>query len=884
VQYFPDATYLRAVLERAVALTAPGGIVHVGDVRSLPLLRAYHAAVQFHRATGRTLVADLRRRVDAEMARETELVIDPALFAALARDIPRIARVEIEPKRVTVPHELAAFRYQVRLHVESAAPPRADCPRIAWGGAIASVDALIDYVGRQQPSALFVEGVGNARVARATALMPLIDRDDLADVEALLAALRESEAGPAGGASGVEPEDVRRRLAPLGYELDVRWDRHDARGEVDLLVRRAGVSLDVTPVGEVGRAAATPERAPALVNDPLVGTRIRALVPRVREWLRERLTEAMVPAAFVMLDRLPVTANGKLDRRALPAPDDWRPDSGRPCIEPRTDIERQLVAIWGDILRIAKIGVHDNFLELGGDSILAIHVAARARAAGYTISPKQIFEHPTIAELALIAAPAPAADAPRSQAREYALSPLQEGLLYHSVDREGAYLVQTICRLEGDIDAAALRRAWALVLARHDALRTEFVWADGAAPRQRVCDQVALAWHEERWDGMTAADAEERVRAWLDRDRHRGVDVSRAPLTRLALLWTAPRASVLVWTHHHLLVDGWSSAIVLRELAEAYQAEKDRTPLAWADAPQYGDYIAWLRRQDAQAAAAYWRRLFEDAGPARMLPFARADVARGQRGRGIDGHVMRRWPRARGEAIVRFSLEHKLAPNTVAQGLWAIVLGWRTPRTDVMLGTVVSGRPADLPGAESIVGLFINTLPRRVPLPARRRAASWLRERQARESESRAFERTPLARIQAWAGLAPGDVLFHALFVFENYSMARVAEQALGVRVRDASSRVAETYPLVVTVTPGATWTIDLKFDLTRIDNATADDLLDQYDLLADELAARPDVTVTSLCALLQSRERLREAERAERHRTRKRELLDVRRRPVERT
>ena len=364
IQYFPGVDYLVKVLAGAVAAVAPGGAVFVGDVRSLPLLTAFHASVELYRAAGSLPAAELARRVERRVVEEEELVIDPAFFPALAQRLPGVRRVEVLLKRGRRDNELTRFRYDVILHVggEEVESKRA-APRTQAWESLAEVERLLD----EHPDALAVSGIPNSRLA--------------------------------GEAEAVNPEALWGLAERLGYDADLTWSAGGgADGRFDAVLRRRGSG--VLP-GVAPEAAGIAEADwSAYANDPLRAGQERRLVPELRRFLEAELPEAMVPAAFVLLAALPLTASGKVDRRALPAPERSLTPAGEQ-VAPATPLEELLTREVAGLLGLERVGMRDNFFALGGHSLLATQLVSRlTQEQGIEVTLRMVFDTADLGELA----------------------------------------------------------------------------------------------------------------------------------------------------------------------------------------------------------------------------------------------------------------------------------------------------------------------------------------------------------------------------------------------------------------------------------------------------------------------------------------------------
>ncbi|MBW4684065.1 MAG: amino acid adenylation domain-containing protein [Komarekiella atlantica HA4396-MV6] len=424
VQYFPSVEYLLQVLEGAIAAIGEEGTIFVGDVRSLPMLELFHAAVQLSQAPQERSIEQWQQQVHSSVAAEEELVIDPSFFIALKQRFPQIDRVEIQPKRGYAQNELTQFRYDVTLYV-GADVRITTVPWSNW-----QLDKLsfaqVQNQLKQQPELLGIRGVPNQRVQQALQIWQWLENHPGVETVGQLRELLTQQP-----TVGVNPEQFYQLGQQLGYTVHLSWWESSQDGCYDVMFYRdekAG-EQGAGSRGRRGRGQGAESRGKNYpqgvmsglgfayvfwdtskvttkpwtnyTNNPLHGKLIQKLVPLLRKYIQQKLPDYMVPQAFVLLDALPLTPNGKVDRRSLPSPDTATRNLSTGFVLPRTPIEAQLAQIWSQVLGVERIGVNDNFFELGGHSLLATQVLSEIDSVfELDLSIQTMFESPTVAGMA----------------------------------------------------------------------------------------------------------------------------------------------------------------------------------------------------------------------------------------------------------------------------------------------------------------------------------------------------------------------------------------------------------------------------------------------------------------------------------------------------
>jgi amino acid adenylation domain-containing protein len=399
VQYFPSVDYLLQVIEGAIAAIAQQGKIFMGDVRSLPLLKAFHAAVQLSQASFERTIEQWQQQVNSSVAAEEELLIDPGFFIALKQRFPQVTWVEIQPKRGNAQNELTQFRYDVTLHINTdvQTPVLSEAevtvvPWLNWQLDRLSLKQIENQLLTRQPEIFGIRGVPNKRLQEALQIWQWWENPPAVETVGHLRQLLAQQS-----TVGINPEQFYQLGQELGYTVQLSWWESSQDGSYDVVFCR-------NPAYKAtfwDSSSITAKLWTEYTNNPLYGKIVQKLVPEVRSLIQQKLPNYMVPQAFVLLKAMPLTPNGKVDRRALPAPDTATRNLATGFVSPRTPLEAQLVQIWSEVLGSERIGVKDNFFELGGHSLLATQVVSRINSAlGVGLSVQKIFEFPTVAGLA----------------------------------------------------------------------------------------------------------------------------------------------------------------------------------------------------------------------------------------------------------------------------------------------------------------------------------------------------------------------------------------------------------------------------------------------------------------------------------------------------
>jgi len=630
VQYFPSADYLVQVLEQALHLLAPGGRIFLGDIRSLPLLEVFHSSVLLSQ-TDPTLALsrkELLQRVQSHISQEKELLIDPAFFPAFQQHFSMGSWIEIQLKRGQYHNELTRFRYDVILHTDDSEqhPPSVVSKplEIDWQRDQMTMGELRQVLVEQEPGAVCIVGVPNARLIAEVKAWELLHSENgpssSADIQQTLKEVSAES-------QGVEPEafwsldsaDIwNAESGGLPYTISITWsETHGIQCFDVLLLSRAVVNAsDKRSVEQLAPLPLSQRETDILpwstyTNSPLREYVQQRLIPLLRDYMKEKLPEYMLPSAFMLLQSLPLTPNGKVDRRQLPAPGHARTGLQRDYAAPRTRTEAALADIWGTILSVERVGRDDNFFELGGNSLLIIRVVAKANQAGLTITTKQVFKHQTVAELAAAVGTATIVAEQRAVVGLTPATPGQRYVLAASVHKPQCYNLAYFVHFRQAIDPVRLQRVVQALLLYHDALRLHLALQGATLPLFTDAPSDVLPFL--RIDLSTLIEQEAtRTMFRVMRNLQVSLNMRTGPLFQVVLFERGQRhADSVLLLGHHLMADIEAWQVLIGDLLAGYRQLSNNGSLSHP--PKATSFKQWAERlsEYAQSPAAaqeipYW--------------------------------------------------------------------------------------------------------------------------------------------------------------------------------------------------------------------------------------------------------------------------------------
>ena len=662
----------------------------------------------------------------------------------------------------------------------------------------------------------------------------------------------------------------KRREGFHNYALPYAWDVRMGHKQRAAALEELDDDIDVENVhqilSEIGYDGD--------LGDPTDGTRLVAYYVSKNELPSEQLTEHvseqlpafMLPSRFIRIDEVPLSENGKVDASALPDPRGLAAATPSHFVAPQNETEEKLAQIWAEVIGVEEVSTRDNFFELGGDSIQAIQIVARSQRSGIKVATNQFFESLTIEKLAATISQASVRpdsveqkNSPGTQlsfqapsqfmrtgvADVYPLSSMQQGMLFHAVSEPGSgvYVDQVAVSLTGVLDPNRFKDAIRTAANRHSALRTSFAWEDVEEPLQVVHDEVDFSVSLVDWRDSDTDQARSRLLERIESNRRNGFDLASAPLLKFTLIQLSDQKWTLLLTFHHLVVDGWATHVLLKEITNVYRGK-----LKSLSAPfEFKRYIGHLQNFDSESAKEFWRQELSGFENANSIgrPFEKNAESDNSNYLQTSFKLS---PQST-QAIKAFARGQQVTLNTVVQAAFALTISrYAGGIDDIVFGTTVAGRPHEIDGIENAVGSFINTLPLRIKIARDQRLGELLGELQCKQADSRRWELSSLVEVQKLAGLAPGASLFESILVFENYPAAQADHGEIQITSLEHFER--SNYPLALLVVPNDELEFIAVHDTERYSVALATRLVEHVSWLLERFAGSPEQSIDSFLNL----------------------------------
>jgi len=613
-----------------------------------------------------------------------------------------------------------------------------------------------------------------------------------------------------------------------------------------------------------------------------------------------------LPAAYVVLESLPLTPNGKLNRQALPEADGARPDS-QMFVPPEGEIQERLAGIWSAVLNVETIGATDNFFELGGDSIHTIQVVARANQAGLDFAVRDMFECQTIAELnKAIRRKTPAATLQQRRTEDCRPSRFPSAHLLNGVGEDhlrnaigslddvedvlplapgadymfarylsepamGVPVIQSLSPVtDSRFDPIHLERAWQTLTERHSVLRSSFVWEQLPRPLQVVHKGVEFSFQYHDWRKLSAVEQEGKLLNYVRADRERSFDLRVPNPLRLSVIQLSDTRFQTLLTFNYLAFDGWALSIIYDQIADYFSASASGSSAAVTESVPYASYLEWISRQDVLKAKEFWiKEVGQTPAVSKLGDRAHELLAHSNATylKRLAAHVFSADPQARvsnhyallsksaSAALEAMARKHHLTMSSIASGAWAVVLSRITAATDVLFGIASSGRPAQLPHVETLVGRTLNPLPLRLAVQKEQPTATWLKHVQCKQVEIRQYEYVGLRSIHEWISASIDQPLFESYLVFQNLAnLEFLVSRGWSSRRADVDRQrafyIGDIHGLRLDVHPLEPVFVMMSYHTGVFDSATVAGLLDLYVATLEHAAEQPFGPVQDLLAI----------------------------------
>ncbi|WP_051470237.1 condensation domain-containing protein [Fischerella sp. PCC 9605] len=434
----------------------------------------------------------------------------------------------------------------------------------------------------------------------------------------------------------------------------------------------------------------------------------------------------------------------------------------------------------------------------------------------------------------------------------YELTPVQKGILFHCLysEQSALYFFQHIFTLRGNPDIDAFEKAWQLVVDRHTILRTGFYWKEAETPLQVVYKQVKVPLNQHDWRNLEPVEQKKQLESFILSDRKQGFDFSQPCLMRQTLVRLADDYYQFIWSYHFIIIDGWTGPLIIQDFVQIYKALSQNKEISLAPTRPFRDYVDWLQQQDISRAEIFWRQALQGVkAPTSLTYIEKIDQLSTQEERYDEERI--KLSSTSTQAIQSLAIQHRLTLATIVNGIWVILLNRYTRRNNILYGCTVTGRPVDLEGAESMVGMFVNTLPIYVQIDIEQSLLSWLQHLQTQLVEARDYEYTPLTEIHGWSEVPRNLTLFESIVVIENFPVSQFLQECkINLEIQYTELYYRNNYPLNLVVYPNEELLIAFSYDSRRFDTDTIAGILEDIEMLVQQMITNPNVKIKDLAFL----------------------------------
>ena len=427
----------------------------------------------------------------------------------------------------------------------------------------------------------------------------------------------------------------------------------------------------------------------------------------------------------------------------------------------------------------------------------------------------------------------------------YPLTFMQQALLLHALyEQNDQGFLHVTCSLQGALDESLFQSSWAAAIQRHAAMRTSIHWEKIEKPMQVVHPQAELKWAMHDWTAHSPEEQKTQLESLKNIDREVGLDLTKAPISRLALIKLSDEEHLLLWSCHHILLDGWSTTIILKDALRHYDAACTGEQIQFDAIPSYKNYLNWIQQQDLGKATAFWEDYLGDLEHPTLIGQNQPDLGIEESAYKTKSFSLSTELTA---ALQQCGQQQRVTMSTIVQGAWALLLSKYIGKEDITFGTTVSGRSAELPNIDQMAGLFMNVLPMRTTMPESQSIGEWLQVMQKKLMEARNFEYVSLNQILSWSKWSGASSIFDSLLVFENFPWSDI--EAGEIALKDFQGGLTTTYPLTVVVQPEEELKFLLHYKTAEVSEAFMTWIEEQMVVLLDAFSTSPSSSIGEVLA-----------------------------------
>lgn len=859
IQYFPSVDYLLDVLTQCIDIAKPDAAIYIGDIRSLPLLDAYHASVELYKAPTEMSRREFKDRVARAREREEELVVDEQFFLKLQLQFPQITDVQVHLKSSSYHNELTKFRYDVILSLGSA-EPASDVLWDDWRPGSLTSEVLNRLSKTERSDIWGIRNIPNSRLLQERRVLEWMESTE--DPDTVGAFLKREERELRGSSEpGLDPSTVHRWAEEANLRCLLTWSIESSAGAFDVCFWAPSTDRSV----RIARDLPSMLRSNSwdqFANHPLKEAYLSTLAPALREHAMANLPDYMVPADVVLIDRLPLTPSGKLDRASLPLPGTDERNNNSSFVAPQTDLENRVATLWAEVLGIKRVGLEDNFFQLGGHSLLATQLIAKVRSAfSIDLSLRILFEYPTLSSFCgKIEMLMPEQTVRHEQivpCIRRSLMPLsfaQQNLWLQRqiADAGGAYNISVAFDLVGTLNLVALEHSLAAIEQRHEILRTVYL-TENDNPVQFVKEGRSLVLEIQDLSSLLEEAQEEKVEQLLSDVASRSFDLSKGPVWRALLIRCSPQRHVLVLAIHHIACDGWSIGILAHELAALYHGFKSQRSSILKELPlQYIDFAGWQRQwltgPELDRQLAFWKTYLSGAPPfLHLLTDRPRPATQSFKGQYVPFSID---PELYSE-LQAFAGQTKTTVYMLLLAAFALTLSRNSAATDIVIGSPVANRNSQ--EWERLIGFFVNTLALRMDLSGDPDVLQYINE--VKNNVLNAFSNQDAPFDLVVRHLNPTrnlshSPLFQVMFVWQNLPTQTLGVDELSLQPRPVQTEVAK-FDLTVILEEGANNASGVfEYNTDLFDRRTIERLSHHFLIAVEQIVRHPRKHISELSFL----------------------------------